>query len=64
MSEKPGIAPPKNLSSDLPKSPKILFHDMIAVALGEHGAINHVIDDSGEATSIHPRVTPKVTDFP
>jgi hypothetical protein len=26
--------------------------------------INHVIDDTGEATAIHPRVTPKVTDFP
>jgi len=37
---------------------------MITVALGEHGTISHVIDDTGEATSIHPRVTPKVTDFP
>ena len=46
------------------KSPDIRFHDMITVALGEHGAINHVIDDTGEATSIHPRVTPKVTNFP
>jgi len=33
-------------------------------ALGDHGAISHVIDDTGEATAIHPRVTPKVTDFP
>jgi hypothetical protein len=46
------------------KNPKIRFHDMITVALGEHGAINHVIDDTGEATSMHPRVTPKVTNFP
>ena len=36
----------------------------ITVALGDHGAISHVIDDTGEATAIHPRVTPKVTDFP
>jgi hypothetical protein len=46
------------------KSREIRFHDMITVALGEHGAINRVIDESGEATSIHPRVTPKVTNFP
>jgi hypothetical protein len=37
---------------------------MITVALGDHGAISHVIDDTGEATAIHPRVTAKVTDFP
>jgi hypothetical protein len=49
---------------ETPKSPEIRFHDMISVALGEHGAINHVIDDTGEATSIHPRVTPKVANFP
>ena len=49
---------------ETPKSPKVRFHNMITVALGDHGAINHVIDDTGEATSMHPRVTPKVTDFP
>jgi hypothetical protein len=49
---------------ETPKSPQIRFHDMITVALGDHGAISHVIDDTGEVTSIHPRVTPKVTDFP
>jgi hypothetical protein len=49
---------------ETPTSPEIRFHDMITVALGDHGAINHVIDDTGEATAIHPRVTPKVTDFP
>jgi hypothetical protein len=37
---------------------------MIAVALGDRGEISHVINDAGGATSIHPRVTPKVTDFP
>jgi hypothetical protein len=46
------------------KSPQIRFHDMITVALGDHGGINHVIDDTGEATAMHPRVTPKVTNFP
>jgi hypothetical protein len=49
---------------ETPKSPEVRFHDMITVALGEHGAISHVIDDTGEATAMHPRVTPKVTDFP
>jgi hypothetical protein len=49
---------------ETPKNPQIRFHDIITVALGEHGAISHVIDDTGVSTSIHPRVTPKVTDFP
>jgi hypothetical protein len=49
---------------ETPKNPQIRFHDMITVALGDHGAINHVINDTGEATAMHPRVTPKVTDFP
>jgi hypothetical protein len=37
---------------------------MITVALGELGEIRHVIDDTGEATAMHFRVTPKVTRFP
>jgi hypothetical protein len=37
---------------------------MITVALGDNGGISHVIDDGGEATSMRPRVTPKVTNFP
>jgi hypothetical protein len=49
---------------ETPKSPSVRFHDMITVALGDHGAIIHVINDTGEATSMHPRVTPKVTNFP
>ncbi len=49
---------------ETPKRPQVRFHDMITVALGDHGSINHVIDDAGEATSMHPRVTPKVTNFP
>lgn len=49
---------------ETPKSPEARFHDMITVALGDHGQISHVIDDTGEATAMHPRVTPKVTNFP
>ena len=49
---------------ETPKSPQVRFHDIITVALGDHGSINHVINDTGESTAIHPRVTPKVTDFP
>ncbi|MGA8500747.1 MAG: coagulation factor 5/8 type domain-containing protein [Candidatus Sulfotelmatobacter sp.] len=49
---------------ETPMSPEIRFHDMITVALGDHGGISHVIDDTGEATAMHPRVTPKVTNFP
>jgi hypothetical protein len=49
---------------EAPKSRKVRFHDIITVALGQHGEISHVIDDMGEATAMNPRVTPKVTDFP
>jgi hypothetical protein len=49
---------------ETPKRPEIRFHDMITVALGEHGEISHVIDDRGEATAMDPRVTPKITNFP
>jgi hypothetical protein len=49
---------------ETPKKASVRFHDMITVALGDHGAISHVIDDTGDATSMHPRVTPKVTNFP
>jgi hypothetical protein len=49
---------------ETPKSSEVRFHDIITVALGTRGEISHVINDAGEATSIHPRVTPKVTDFP
>ena len=49
---------------EVPKTPGVQFHDMITVALGDHGEISHVINDVGEATSIHPRVTPKVTIYP
>ncbi|HET7891128.1 MAG TPA: coagulation factor 5/8 type domain-containing protein [Candidatus Sulfotelmatobacter sp.] len=49
---------------ETPKNPNVRFHNIITVALGDHGEISHVIDDTGEATAIRPRVTPKVTDFP
>jgi hypothetical protein len=49
---------------ETPKNSGVRFHDMITVALGDRGEISHVINDAGGATSIHPRVTPKVTDFP
>jgi hypothetical protein len=49
---------------EVPKSPNVRFHHMITVALGNLGEISHVIDDKGSTTSIHPRVTPKVTEFP
>ena len=48
---------------EAPKSPEVRFHDMITVALGDHDAINHVIDGTGEATAMHPRMMPNVTDF-
>jgi hypothetical protein len=37
---------------------------MITVSLGELGKIDNVIDNTGGVTSIHPRVTPKVANFP
>jgi hypothetical protein len=49
---------------ETPNRREVRFHDMITVALGDHGEIRHVIDDTGAATAIHPRVTPKVTNFP
>ncbi len=49
---------------EVPKTPGVQFHHMITVALGDLGEISHVINDTGEATSIHPRVTPKVALYP
>ena len=58
----PGV----NLSRaiEAPQKPGIRFHHMITVALGDKGTIENVIDNRGGPTSIHPRVTPKVTEFP
>jgi hypothetical protein len=49
---------------EVPKRAGVRFHDMITVCLGDKGEISNVIDDRGGATSMHPRVTPKVTAFP
>lgn len=49
---------------EVPNEPGVRFHHIITVALGELGEISNVIDDKGGATSIHPRVTPKVAEFP
>ncbi|HUA99229.1 MAG TPA: hypothetical protein VMA34_12950 [Terracidiphilus sp.] len=49
---------------EVPRKPGIRFHHMITVALGDKGEIANVIDDRGGPTSIHPRVTPKVAEFP
>jgi hypothetical protein len=49
---------------EVPKTPAVRFHDMITVALGNVGEISNVINDTGGATAIAPRVTPKVTTYP
>ena len=49
---------------ETPRGPGIRFHHMITVALGSLGGISNVIDDEGGPTSMEPRVTPKVTEFP
>ncbi len=49
---------------EVPKTPGVKFHDMITVALGNLGSIDNVINDAGGATSMKPRVTPKVTNYP
>jgi hypothetical protein len=37
---------------------------MMTVALDNLGEISNVINDKGGPTSIQPRTTPKVTEFP
>jgi hypothetical protein len=49
---------------EVPNKPGVRFHHMITVALGKLGEISNVIDDKGGPTSIQPRVTPKVAEFP
>ena len=49
---------------ETPKSPNVRFHDMITVCLDNNGEISNVINDTGGPTSIHPRVTPKITNYP
>jgi hypothetical protein len=49
---------------EVPVNPNVRFHSMITICLGDKGEIGNVIDSTGGPTSIHPRVTPKVTQFP
>lgn len=60
------IEPNVNLSRaiEVPQKPGVRFHHMITVALGDHGEISNVINDEGGPTAIHPRVTPKVAEYP
>ena len=58
----PGVT--LNRAIEVPRRPQVRFHHMITVALGDKGEISNVIDDRGGPTSISPRVTPKVAEFP
>lgn len=49
---------------EAPHCPGVRFHHMITVALGDKGSIENVIDGRGGSTSIRPRVTPKLAEFP
>jgi hypothetical protein len=49
---------------EAPKTPGVQFHHIITVALGNLGSIDNVINDTGGATQMKPRVTPKVTNYP
>ena len=49
---------------EVPEQPDVRFHHIITVALGNLGEIGHVINNQGEKTSIEPRVTPHVVEFP
>jgi len=49
---------------EVPTNPAVRFHSMITVCLDNLGEITNVINDKGGPTSIHPRVTPKVTSYP
>jgi hypothetical protein len=49
---------------EVPEKPGVVFHHMITVCLGNNGEISNVINNTGGATAVKPRVTPKVTQFP
>lgn len=49
---------------EVPRTPGVRFHHIITVALDDKGEISNVINDAGGPTSIKPRTTPKVTDYP
>jgi hypothetical protein len=58
----PGVALSRAIEA--PRRPGVKFHSMITVRLGNHGEIEHVINDAGGAATGSPRVTPKVTSYP
>ena len=60
--EQPGVE--LTHAIEVPNRPDVKFHHIITVALGNHGAILNVINNTGGSTSMHPRVTPKVTTYP
>jgi len=49
---------------EVPSTPSVRFHHMITVALGNLGSIDNVINNTGGATQMNPRVTPQVTRYP
>jgi hypothetical protein len=49
---------------EVPRAPGVRFHHMMTIALDDKGEIFNVIDDKGGPTSIKPRNTPRVTEFP
>lgn len=49
---------------EVPHAPGVRFHHMMTVALDDKGEISNVIDDKGGPTTITPRNTPRVTEFP
>lgn len=49
---------------EVPQAPGVRFHHMITIALDNLGEISNVIDDAGGPTRTHPRVTPKLAEFP
>jgi hypothetical protein len=49
---------------EVPRAPGVRLHHMMTIALDDKGEISNVVDDQGGATTIKPRNTPRVTEFP
>lgn len=49
---------------EAPRTPGVRFHHMMTVNLGKYGAIEHVINDTGERTGPTPGTTPRVAVYP
>ena len=60
--QRPGVVLSRAIET--PRNPNTRFHDMITVCLGDNGEISNVINNTGGATAIHPRVDVKVTEYP